>query len=202
MTHDAIITKIGKIAKIKAGFPFRGSIDALNSGNATIIQLRNIDPITGIDWDSTAAITLPSKRGPNYLESGDVLFVARGNKYYAFALRNIPEQTVCSPHFFILKPNASCEAEFLAWHINQSPAQNHLRRRATGSHILNIRREALEDLTIAIPPKEKQRIIVRHYEAALREKLALKELIKNREQEIEALAQSLERSATEITKDD
>jgi restriction endonuclease S subunit len=202
MFNDAIITKVGEIATIKAGFPFRSSIDALESGNATIIQLRNIDPITGIDWSSTAEIALPSKRGPNYLESGDVLFVARGTKYYAFALRNIPERTVCSPHFFILKPEASCEAEFLAWYINQGPAQNHLRRRATGSHILNIRREALEDLTIAVPPKEKQRIIVQHYKAALREKLALKELIKNREQEIEALAQSLKRSIMEIAKND
>lgn len=189
--NDVDAMKIGDLVEISAGFPLRGSVDALPMGEVSIIQMRDVSVEDGVDWDSAAKITLPTKREPVWLRSGDIIFAARGAKNYAVTLLNIPDRAVCSPHFFVLRSKGMCDPEFLAWQINQKPAQDYFKRTATGSYILNIRREALEKLRIMLPPLAQQKTIIRHFQTAMAEKRVLEALIKNRKQEIEAIAQNL-----------
>jgi restriction endonuclease S subunit len=79
----------------------------------------------------------------------------------------------------------------LAWQINQRPAQEYFQREATGSYILNIRREVIENLSLAIPPLEQQRAIIALADAARAERGALTRLIDNRNQQLEAIALGL-----------
>jgi restriction endonuclease S subunit len=189
--NDVDAVNIGNLVEIGAGFPLRGSVDALPVGEVRIIQMRNVNAENGVDWDSAAKITLPTKREPVWLRSGDIIFAARGTKNYAVALLNVPGRAVCSPHFFVLRSKGMCDPEFLAWQINQKPAQDYFKRTATGSNILNIRREALEKLRIMLPPLVQQKTIIRYFQTAMAEKRVLEALIKNRKQEIEAIAQNL-----------
>jgi restriction endonuclease S subunit len=69
--------------------------------------------------------------------------------------------------------------------------QEYLRREATGSHILNIRREVIERLEIVVPSLARQAAIVAFAEAAAREKRLLSTLIENRQQQINQLAAGL-----------
>lgn len=156
-----------------------------------MLQMRNTSFDGGVDWGSAAKVELPAKRNPNWLEDGDVIFVARGARNYAIALHSVPDKSVCSPHFFVLKVRAECNPDFLAWQINQRPAQDYLKRSATGSNVLSIRREALEKLQIALPPLDQQKTIVKYFQAATAERSAFEKLIKNRNDEIEAVAHGL-----------
>ena len=138
---------------------------------------------------------MPRARRVELLGRGDVIFSTRGARTYAVALGEVPFQTVCSPQFFVLRVRGSViEPEFLAWQINQAPAQEYLQREATGSHILNIRREVIERLKIAIPSRTRQVAIIAFADAAAREKRLLAGLIENRQQQMNALAAGLRAS--------
>ena len=80
---------------------------------------------------------------------------------------------------------------FVAWQINQAPFQRQLLQAAEGSSQLSIRRPLLEALTLSIPSLQIQQSIVALAELARQERQTLKQLIRNREQQINALADGL-----------
>ncbi|MGQ3029584.1 MAG: restriction endonuclease subunit S [Ferrovibrionaceae bacterium] len=188
----AQIALLAEVADIAAGHPLRGAVDQLGPGDIGVVQMRNADPEAGVDWAGVARVALPPARRIDLLGRGDVIFSTRGVHTYAVALDRPPFPAVCSPHFFVLRPRAAgLDPRFLAWQINQPPAQDYLQREATGSHILNIRREVIERLEIVIPPPARQQAIVAFAEAARREKRLLARLIENRRQQMNALAAGL-----------
>lgn len=191
-------SSLGRSTGVRPGFPFRGAIDALAPGDVGVIQMRNVEEGI-VDWSKLARVTLPTKRAPDLLEVGDVIFATRGRRNFAVVLEQIPGPAVCSPHFFVLRsrdPQRLLPA-FLAWQINQRPAQDYLQQAATGSHILNITRAAIESLPLSIPPAAVQRTIVELADAARRERDLFSALIANRQDQLSAVAAcllSLERS--------
>ncbi len=196
MFNDAYFHKgLRDIAAISAGHPFRGAIDDLPPGNIGVIQMRNVGD-NGIDWQSLTFVELPSKRMPAILAPGDVIFTTRGTRNVALALSVVPAPVVCSPHFFVLrvKDLVRMNPGFLAWQLNQRPAQEHFQREATGSYILNITRAAIEGLTIIVPPMERQLQILTFDQDARAERALLTKLIENRNQQIEAIAMRLHQS--------
>lgn len=184
---------LSDVADISAGYPLRGSVDELDSGEVAIVQMRNVDADSGVNWDEVQRVALPSKRLPAFLAAGDIIFTTRGVRNFALALDSVEGEAVCSPHFFVIRvvdANMIMPA-FLAWQINQRPAQECFQREATGSHILNIRREVIENLPLAIPPLATQRAIVALAKAASDERATLTRLIDNRNQQLEAIALGL-----------
>lgn len=181
-----------EVTRISAGYPFRGAVDALEPGMVGVVQMRNVEA-DAVDWDSVARVSLPTKRPTDYLASGDVIFTTRGRRNAALALDDVPGLAVCSPHFFVLRVNepGSLLPKFLAWQVNQRPAQDYLQQAATGSHILNITRRAIEALPIAIPTIEVQRGIVALAETATSERHLLRALIDNRQHQLDALANQI-----------
>jgi hypothetical protein len=198
ISHRAEITTLVEVAEIAAGHPLRSGVDEFPTGDTGVIQMRNVDPETGVDWSSVSRVELPPARRIEFLNPGDVIFSTRGTRTYAVALGTAPFPAVCSPHFFVLRiRGGAVEPRFLAWQINQAPAQEYLQREATGSHILNIRREVIERLEIVIPSLAHQAAIVAFAEEATREKRLLSALIGNRQQQMNALAAQLRASNKE-----
>ncbi len=180
-----------EVAAISAGYPLRGSAEALDEGDAAFIQLKNVDPETGIDWPSVARVELPSGRKHRWLTSSDVIFASRGVKNFAYPIADSDERAVCSPHFYVLsiKDTHKLHPEFLAWQINQTPAQNYFRVTAVGTQaIMTIRRPALEALPIVVPPLREQELIVEFWRASQKERAALNRLIQLSTQQSEAIA--------------
>lgn len=186
---------LAEVAAISAGFPLRGAVDDLAAGEVAMIQMRNVDLETGIDWVGARRVTLPAARSASLLASGDVIFTTRGTRNFAVTLAELPGPAVCSPHFFVIRAAdpARLAPDFLAWQINQRPAQEYFRREATGSYILNIRRDVVENLAIVVPPIAHQRSVVAFDQIARAERAALSKLIDNRNHQIEAIALDLHR---------
>lgn len=198
MSHRAKTATVAEVADVAAGHPLRSGVDDFPVGDTGVIQMRNVAPETGVDWASVSRVELPPARRIEFLNPGDVIFSTRGTRTYAVALDAAPFPAVCSPHFFVLRiRGGAVEPRFLAWQINQAPAQEYLQREATGSHILNIRREVIERLEIAVPSLARQAAIVAFAEEAAREKRLLSALIENRQQQMNALAAGLRASNKE-----
>lgn len=176
-----------------AGYPLRGSAESLSNGEVHYIQMRNVDPEHGIAWSDVAKLDLKVKHEQIYLKIGDIIFSARGSRNFAYQIEDVPQNTVCAPHFFIVrvhKPELLSPA-FLAWQINQRPAQSYFQSTATGTHILNIRRDVLENLKIAIPPLAVQQKTIQFADAVRQERILTNQLLDNREKQMIALALGL-----------
>ncbi|MGQ0509973.1 MAG: restriction endonuclease subunit S [Betaproteobacteria bacterium] len=190
---DAKKVRIGAIAEVRAGYPFRGAIDPASDGQVTVVQIKDLAPDGSVTWARAIRTELPGRRQPYWLETGDLLLVARGKRYSATALDGVPSSTVCGPHLYQLRPKSrgTVLPAFLAWQINQAPLQTALRAAAEGSNQLSVRRPVIEALPIAVPPLPEQRRIIDLARAAARERVVLDGLIRNRERQLNALAHAL-----------
>ncbi len=176
-------------------YPFRGGIEVSEDGDTYLVQIRHADEHAGALVGVLDRVMLPGKREPDYLENGDVLFVAKGPRNFAVHLQDIPPATVCSPHFFHLKVPGGEQArilpEFLVWQINQSAAQIYLARCGQGSVSPNITRSQLEDLPVVVPPLAAQARFVVLLQAARKEERVLQALIENRRQMVQGIGQQI-----------
>lgn len=198
MQFDAMKIEIGELVSIQAGFPFRGAIGVLAAGSVLAVQMKDLDAERGIDWTGVIRTELTGRKSPDWLQLGDVLFVSRGTRFYAVCVDTPPGPAVCGPHFFHLrvKPKARLLPAFLAWQINQPPFQRQLWQAAEGSSQLSIRRPVLEALSISLPGLPDQQRIVALAGLARQEREALHQLIRNRQLQLEALAENLASKTT------
>lgn len=177
---------------MSAGYPFRGKIDDLSGGDVAVIQLRNVDPEDGIDWTSASKVELPRQSAKALLKPGDIILSTRGGRNIAYHISECPGRAVCSPHFFIIRLKSKAVLpRFLAWQINQKPAQDYFAANATGSYILNLKRDVVENLLVKIPPIRDQQRVVEMEAGAKAERAILTQLIENRKIETAAIAKEL-----------
>lgn len=190
---DAKTLLVGQVAAVQAGYPFRGAIEGAPDGGVIALQMKDVDPESGVGWAGALRTHLPGRKVPSWLQQGDLLFVAKGARFYAVVVDLPPMPAVCGPAFFHLRsqPGAAVDPAFLAWQINQPPFQRLLMQSAEGSGQLSIRRPVLEALPLAVPPLPQQHRIVGLDGTARAERATLRRLIQNREQQLHALAEAL-----------
>jgi len=188
-------TKLLNIADIRPGHPFRGTIIPTSHASTYAVQVRDINNYGEIETKNLITTELTGRKQPDYLKEGDILFVAKGAKHFATYVQQVPEQTVCSPHFFIVRiqPQYTDKvlAEFINWQLNQSFSQRYFINSAEGSLYVSIRRKILEDTPITVPPLVTQQRIVSLHRAAVSEQKVLQQLIANRQQQLNVIANDL-----------
>lgn len=184
-----MIQTLSELVDVRAGHPFRGSVPVVEGGNAQALQMRDLTADGGVQWDGLVRTQIDEHKRPQWLQPGDVLFVARGSRNQAVCLQQVPERVVCSQYFFLLRVRSQgLLPEFLAWQLNRAPAQRYFAANAEGSDQLSIRRGVLEAAPLAVPPLARQRLAIELAQAAVREKQAFEALIRNRQQQLDALA--------------
>lgn len=193
MSNAAMKTRLGDLAHIRSGHPFRGAVEVVASGSVVVAQMKDILPSGNIDWPSAVRTELAGRKEPDWLKPGDLLFVTRGSRYYAAYVDQPPGSAVCGPHLFhlTLRNPDQVLPEFLVWLVGQGPVQRQLLQAASGTLQLSVTRQALEALEISLPSIRTQRLIADLASMAARERALLTALIHNREQELEALACAL-----------
>jgi hypothetical protein len=197
MKLDANFIPLSDLATVQSGYPFRGSIEESADGDVLAVQMKDVDPEHGVRWSGAMRTALAGRKRPDWLKAGDVLFVSKGARFYAVCIDAPPSQAVCSPHFFHIKvaPWVPLLPAFLAWQINQPPFQRQLAQSAEGSSQLSIRRPVLESLVLNVPSLGDQWRIVALAELARQERHNLNQLIRNRELQLQAIAEDLAQPA-------
>lgn len=184
--------KLCDIADIRPGHPFRGSIVRQSDGDTYVVQVRDISSTGEICRNELITTHLAGRKKPDWLVTGDILFVAKGAKHFAAMVEQLPERAVCSPHFFLIRLKTSHRKKvlpgFINWQLNQLPAQRYFRATAEGSLYVSIRRQVLENVPIMVPPIEKQRRLLAMVCCAVREQKVLQMLIENRQKQLAVIA--------------
>ena len=154
---------LNQIASIELGFQLRSQVIQSPESKELLIQMKDVSKTNGVNWKTCVPTQLPGKKMPQWLCDGDVIVVARGFNFFAAHIQDIPQgfQAVAAPAFFVLsKINAQILPEYLTWWLNQVPTQRYFEKSAEGATTKSLKRNALENTPVIIPPLEQQKHIV------------------------------------------
>lgn len=182
---------LSEISTISAGHPFRGKIPEAPGSGIYAVQMKDVSVAQGINWVGCIE-TEPMGRSAAWLEQGDILIAARGNHNYAVLVADTPPAAVAAPHFFVVRAKGrALLPEFLVWLLNQRQCQRYFDQNAEGSVTKSIRRSVLEATPIAIPPLEKQRVVMQLVSTLKREQQVLHSLVDRNEALLGSIAADL-----------
>ena len=186
--------RLGDIAVVTAGYPFRGAIGEHADGDALAVQMRDLRGDAGrVDWSGVARTRLTGKRKPDWLRFGDILLSSIGDNNAAILVGDVPAPAVCTPNIFLIRAHDETAVlpGYLAWALNQQMVREHWRSSALGTNVQRLRRADVENASLPLPPVEQQARIAALAQTAREERAALEALIPNRERELAGLAQNL-----------
>jgi len=160
--------------------------------------MKEVDQLNGVRWNDLTLTDLPGRAPSRWLEPGDIVFVARGASNYAVVADAPPERTVLSPHFFQIRIHADSGIlpEFLAWQINQVPAQRYFTQSAEGSAVVGVRKSMLETLEIISPPLPEQKKIIQAVRCWNEQQQVIRAMSDNHQQLMAAIAKNVFNKAT------
>lgn len=192
------------LCDIQLGYTARSRLERATSGGRLAIQLGDLSPEGRIDVDSLSRFALPSVHGRYLVGAGDVLFRSRGERNTATAVgERLHEPALALLPLVILRPDARVvEPRFLAWAINQPPAQRQLADAARGTNIRMIPRSSLDHLDLDVPAIATQRAIVEASHLAEREAELATQLVARRRQLVDlALLDLVRQSRTTFARE-
>ncbi len=158
------------IATIRSGYLFRERIKPDASGQYRVIQVGDITPDARLSMESFVRVSLPDVKRSQILVQGDVLFISRGQRKHAVTVEEPIENTIVTSQFFVLRPVKEILPDYLAWYINQRPAQRYIEEHSTGTSASLINLIALKRLPVETPPIGIQTLVTKIHRLSLREK--------------------------------
>ncbi len=150
--------KIKDITNIQTGL-FAKPAD---HGDVVYLQSKHFDEKGQLRTTLHPDIKSDNITSKHMLQTGDVLFAAKGTKNFATVFENHNMAAVASTSFFVIRiTDKTILPDYLVWFLNLPTIQYLLKSKAWGTAIPSIRKPVLDELEITIPPIEKQKIIVK-----------------------------------------
>lgn len=188
MRIEHTTASLGEIASVSAGHPIRGRVEYDPRGSHLLVQIKDVDPVTGVDPSGLLRFSPRGRKEPTLLGTEDLLFVGRGNRFFGLQVGRRLESAVAAPHFFVINANTPAVIpSYLAWFINHVRAQQYFGQHAAGTTIPHINKRVLEELPVVIPPLNIQQAIVKIHSCWLREKQLMEQVGLKRQQLIAAI---------------
>ena len=158
-TNATRVARLGDYAEVLPGFSVRGRIAHEVDGTHQLVLTRHLREGAPYRYDAADELRIrPGRAAAAYeLRSGDVLFMSRGTRNRAWMLERIPERTVAPVSFYVIRPRDQLDSAYLAWFLNQSPAQAAIDGIRTGAGTPLVQRAAFEELDVTLPPLVVQR---------------------------------------------
>jgi hypothetical protein len=163
---------LSRVCTIQTGFTARGRLDPAEHGNVLALQLRDVTPSGAIVFNNLTLIHLDPVPEKYLVRTGDVVFRSRGERTTAAVIdASFPGPALAVLPLMILRPDPQVlSGAYLAWAINQEPAQRHFEESAQGTSLRMVSRSSLEALKIAVPSLETQQRILQLDALAKRER--------------------------------
>jgi restriction endonuclease S subunit len=154
--------KIKDVAEIQIGYQFRGRVESDPHGMHKVIQIRDLDDLPFLKVENLQAVKLKGDTDRYLVNENDVLFLSRGHKNYAIPINIQLKNTIAASYFFILRiKQDKILPDYLAWYLNQAPAQEYLHSVARrGTHMPLVPLSAFNELTVDVPDIVTQKRIV------------------------------------------
>ncbi len=155
-----MITHLGDISEIQVGYQSREGIHPQINGNHFLLQTRDFDNHHQINWSNLIKFTPSGFGAKSEVRKGDVLFLAKGQDNYAIFINFERDNILAGNSFYIIRTNPETVLpDFLAWWINQTPAQEYIRLNRSGSSLPFLSVASLSNLEVPIPDTKIQQKI-------------------------------------------
>lgn len=173
--------KLKQIANIYSGVTFRSRIEATNSGDVRVIQMKDLGGDNVVHLQNTICIENVQPKPHQLVKQGDIIFRSRGQTTTAALIAEQCEKTIVAAPLFKVRPDQSqVTPNYLLWYINQLSTQNYLNSQALGTMLKMISLQSLENLDIYLPAIEKQKLISKINDLALKEQSLLENIKEKR----------------------
>ena len=172
--------RMSQIAEIKSGYLFKEGIKSDKEGNVSVVQLKDVNDRGVLKPHDLQRISLDKIDSGNFLAVGDILLKAKTNKPVSAVVKEQLPSTIATAHYFVISIKKSDVLPgYLAWYLNQRPAQIYFDRNAGGTRIQVINKQLLSELEVVVPDLKTQEKIEKIYELHQKEQ-DLVEAIKER----------------------
>ena len=187
------ITKIADCADLLPGYALKARAEHEPEGTHQVILGKHLSEGSPYRYtlEHELRITLKGPVDRYRVSAGDVLFASRGSRNYAAMVASVPDVTVASAMFYILRPNDDIDSGYLAWCLNQVPIQAQIGQVRTGAGTPIVQRSVFADITIPIPSLDKQQQIAALGDLMAQEQHIRKNLMEETNKLHRALGQQL-----------
>lgn len=185
--------KISELATVQMGYSFRSRLEASESGEVAVIQMKNLLENNTVYCDDLTRIDMKDMKDHHLAQRGDLVFRSRGLQTTTAILLEDPGKAIVAAPLLrirVTNPNKILP-EYLNWYINQRDAQIFLASRTEGSAQKMISKQAIEDLEVALPTLEKQKSILELAMLSAHEQTLLHTLADKREQYLSTVLMQL-----------
>lgn len=202
MSNLKKVVKLSDVAEIRTGFTFREKVEELQTGNAHIVQIKDVRSLRDQTYsqslysDDLPRINMPAKINAP-LNIGSVLLPSRGEYYRAFYFlgrrdKSLDLPVIASSQFLILIPKTEeLLPEYLCWYLNQPTTQHELSNKSQGSNIPMLTITKVSSLELELLSLEKQKQIIQLNYIWEQEQALTQKLLQNREQMMRGMFQQL-----------
>lgn len=187
-------TTLNQLAEVQTGYPFRKKVEHDPRGDVAVVQARDVREVQGermLDADGLCRIRLPAGSRPEgkFLQPGDVLYMIRSETPYAVGIFDLPLRAVAQNSFNVirLKPGAGLLPAYLVMVLNQPLMQARVGALMKQGTVPYVQIEDLRNLTVPVPPAERQRDLVNLEKKLARQRVLHRQLETLRQQELNAL---------------
>ena len=149
----AQMKKISECAEVLPGYALKARAVHEPKGTHQILMAKHLDDGTPYHYrDEHELRIIPTGSPEKYqVRRGDVVFISRGVRNSASVIESVPEYTVASSTFYILRCKPEVNPEYLAWCINQQQVQTYISQVRTGAGTPIVQRNLFSEITIPVP---------------------------------------------------
>lgn len=170
-------TTLATIAEVRMGYSFRSRLETDAGGDVAVIQMKDIDDANLLHPEGLARVQMPDLKDRHLVQEGDLLFRSRGVTNSAALVGGAIGRAVLAAPMLLIRPKTEIvEPTYLQWFINHPATQAVLAGQAAGTAVKMISKGVLDVLPVALPPLDRQRLIVEIAQLTSREAALLEEL--------------------------
>lgn len=168
----ATTAQLSRFAEVLPGYSIAGRMEHDPEGTHQVLVTRHLRNGAPYQYEARDELRIvPGRDVAKYeVRAGDVVFMSRGTRNLAWVIAAVPAPTIVPVSFYILRPGPEIEARYLAWYLNQGPAQAAIDQIRTGAGTPIVQRAAFERLDVVVPPLEVQRGVADLAELQARER--------------------------------
>jgi hypothetical protein len=187
------IVPISQVADVLPGYAVRGKVEHDPEGSFQVVQPRHLanDPIYRYKQADQTLMSLDHNPERYRIHQGDVLFVSRGASNRAAYLEDVPELSVATSVFYILRCKECINPRYLTWYLNQTPAQAAIAQVRTGAGTPIVQRKALMTMRLPLPDLQTQQQIAVLDDQLLTERQLRRQLLERTEHYHRLIGQKL-----------
>ena len=154
--------KLSEICKLSFGLHIKSPS---SEGRVKYLQVKNFSDEGQFLNNTQNFTTMEDVKSTALLDSGDILFVSKGYKFFAYEYKESIGEAIASSIFYVIKVNNNIiNPTYLTCILNRPKSLAYFLGASAGTSIPSIRKSELLDFEIPIPSLEEQSKIVEFYE--------------------------------------